>query len=297
MTLDLVVVGSSFLDLTFEGLDGLPEPGQEALCRRLHFSPGGSPMTAIGASRLGLRAGLISPIGTDTAGGYLLSMLSEESVEWLGPEVTCSAVTVVLPWAEDRAMATFNPGFPVGPADVAGARTRGMVLPLLQHALAPDGAQVYAVTGYPEVTGAHGPVAMPEHPVHAIITNEFEGLKLTDTNDAEEAARALSQHAKTAVVTRGPDGAVAASGGEVAAAAAPEVIGRDTTGAGDLFVAAYVWADLQGMSLQDRLSVATLYAGLSVQTYTPLAGAVRMEDLKRAAAERGVEVQWAAIAP
>ena len=48
----------------------------------------------------------------------------------------------------------------------------------------------------------------------------------------------------------------------------------DATGAGDLLVAAYIWADLAGMPLEERLRWAVVYAGLSVTTPTAVAGAV-----------------------
>jgi sugar/nucleoside kinase (ribokinase family) len=42
----------------------------------------------------------------------------------------------------------------------------------------------------------------------------------------------------------------------------------DTTGAGDLLVAAYIWGDLRGASAEECLRWAVLYAGLSIATPT-----------------------------
>jgi len=52
---------------------------------------------------------------------------------------------------------------------------------------------------------------------------------------------------------------------EVAARAAHVA---DPTGAGDLFAAAYVWADLGGHGLEERLRHATSYASLSLERAT-----------------------------
>ena len=68
------------------------------------------------------------------------------------------------------------------------------------------------------------------------------------------------------------------------------VTARDTTGAGDVFVSAYVWADLAGLPLRDRLRWATIYAGLSVRTYTPLAGTVPLPELPQVGREHGLSV-------
>lgn len=62
----------------------------------------------------------------------------------------------------------------------------------------------------------------------------------------------------------------------------------DTTGAGDLFAAAYVWADLMGAPELDRLRWAVLYAALSVRVATAVAGASRLDALAEAGARSGL---------
>jgi sugar/nucleoside kinase (ribokinase family) len=62
----------------------------------------------------------------------------------------------------------------------------------------------------------------------------------------------------------------------------------DTTGAGDLFSAAYVWADHWGAPLEERLRWAVLYAALSVRVATAVAGAVTLRALLEEGAELGL---------
>ena len=62
----------------------------------------------------------------------------------------------------------------------------------------------------------------------------------------------------------------------------------DTTGAGDLLTAAYIWADLNGAAPEDRLRWAVLYAGLAVTTPTGVGGAVDRATLLREGAARGL---------
>ena len=78
---------------------------------------------------------------------------------------------------------------------------------------------------------------------------------------------------------------VAAASGDVVAVAAPRVEVRYTTGAGDLFNAAYVWADLAGLPLQERLRRAAVYAALSVRTVTGARSAATLDELERNLAE------------
>ncbi len=91
------------------------------------------------------------------------------------------------------------------------------------------------------------------------------------------------------VVTLAGEGALAVCGGETLTAAGRRVEHPvDSTGAGDLLVAAYVWADLRGAEPADRLRWAVLYAGLAVMTPTGIGGAVTEAELIAAGAELGL---------
>jgi sugar/nucleoside kinase (ribokinase family) len=62
----------------------------------------------------------------------------------------------------------------------------------------------------------------------------------------------------------------------------------DTTGAGDLLVAGWAWAEEQALDFDARLRWATLYAALSVTVPTGAAGALRLDEFIEEGTRRGL---------
>jgi sugar/nucleoside kinase (ribokinase family) len=282
---DVVCAGAVYLDLTFEGLDGLPSPGEERWARDLRISPGGMANTAIGLARLGLRTAVAWPLGRDVAGAYLRAALEAEGVACAGPSSARSSITAVMPFRDDRAMVSFEPPDTGRAEAVAQLAPRAVVALVDQIHLCPPGSLAYATTSH-----AHARTVQPwtVPAVHALIANEQEAIGLSGAADAHSAACWLARQATTAVVTLGPDGALAVNGECLEHVPAPRGEVRDVTGAGDLFAAAYVWADLCGLGLRERLTWATLYATLSLSKVTAFAGAVGLSELYAAGRQLGL---------
>ena len=289
MSYDVVCLGRPFLDLVLTGLPRLPEPGLELTGDGLHVSAGGIANVGLGLSRLGLRTALLSPRGCDFAGREIARMLAADNVDWLGPEDERGAVTIAVPIAGERTMMTFDPGnHPPGPEELQALAPRAIVG---DHPwLTVPGARRYVGAGYEDALAAKDDLAVVIGGGDTVILNEIEAEILTGEPDPEAACRALAAAVTTAVVTLGPRGALACSAGEQFACDAPAVEAVDTLGAGDLFNAAYIWADLCGLSLPDRLRWAVLYASLSVRVPTTVAGASRLHDLLDEGAARGLTV-------
>jgi sugar/nucleoside kinase (ribokinase family) len=287
VTFDVVCAGVIYLDLTFAGLDALPRAGEERWAPQLELSPGGMANTAVALSRLGLRTAVVGAIGEDLVGRYLRTMLEAEGVACRGPVTSHSAVTAVLPIDGDRALVSHLPP-EVAAADFSIEHPRALVVLVDQLVHAPPGTRVYVITSHADITAAAQGASLHLDGRRAIIANEVEALALTHQSDVESAARVLSRRVETAIVTLGREGALAVSGGEVVREPAATTRVRHTTGAGDLFAAAYVWADLAGFELRDRLRWASIYASRSLRTLTAFAGAVTLADLTAAAREHGL---------
>jgi sugar/nucleoside kinase (ribokinase family) len=288
MSADVVVTAPVFMDLTFVGLEAIPKLGEERFAGALLRSPGGGAINAIGAARLGLRTALASPLGEDFEGRHIARVLEEEGISIHTREGARTATTVVMPYDGERAMVTFDPNLTARAEDVARFEPRAVIVGLHQLDLPPNGATVYATCGD---DGAHLyarnlPGALDG--AHALLVNTREGLVLTGAGTPEEVARRLGERVETAVVTLGPEGALACAGGEIVRAPGFDFEPVDTTGAGDLLCSAFVWADSSGADVETALRWAVLYASLSVTVATGAAGAVPLARLVEEGSNRGL---------
>ena len=287
---DLVVATPVFLDLTFVGLESLPELGEERFAAELLRSPGGGAITAVGAARLGLRAAVAAPLGDDVGGDIVRVMLAEEGVQWIASRpAPRTPTTVVMPFGGDRAMVTIDPGARALASDVAAAAPRAVAASLDQLYAVPNGTQTYVTCGDDDLRAYERRPPAALDGARVLFVNEREALGLSGRATVAEAAAMLAERVETVVVTLAAEGAIAVAHGATITVQAERVEHpADTTGAGDLLVAAYIWADLNGAEPEDRLRWAVLYAGLAVTMPTGVGGAADEATLLGEGAARGL---------
>jgi ribokinase len=281
--IELVVATPVFLDLTFVGLESLPNLGEEKFAADMIRTPGGGAITAVGAARLGVQAAVAAPLGEDVAGDLVRMALADEGVEWIGSKpAPRTPTTVVMPFGGDRAMVTIDLGARAQAADVAAHSPRAVAASLDQLFIVPEGALAFVTCGDDDGQAYAGRPPAALEGVRALFVNQREALGLTRESTVDSAGAALARLAETVVVTLAGEGAVAYSHGEPVRFAYENVEAPvDTTGAGDLLAAAYIWADLRGAEPADRLRWAVLYASLAVNTPTGIGGAVSEAELVR----------------
>jgi sugar/nucleoside kinase (ribokinase family) len=290
VTVDLVCADPAFVDLTFVGLDALPAPGEERHSDDLLRSPGGAATVAIGAARLGLRTALASPLGDDAEGAFVREVLAREGVQPPPRTAARTPVTAVLPHDGERAMVTFDPDERATAADVASFAPRAALTSLTRIDAIPADTELYVTAGDAEARALAG-APLPERAgaARALLVNAREARLLAGAEHVADAALALAARAPRVVVTLGPGGALTVAGDHVVQVEGVEVRDVvDTTGAGDLFAAAYIWSDLSGATPEDCLRWACLAAALSVRVPTAGAGAQTIEQLAAAGSERGL---------
>lgn len=281
MTVDVVCVGDPFLDLIFVGLPTMPALGEERLATRLKIVPGGMGNVAFALRRLGLDAVICGPIGRDLAGRVLEELMADVGVPWQGRPADATPVTVALPVDGDRALVSVMPEPTVDAETLRTLDMRAVVVDLPSVPLLPPVPRTYAVVGDPEVAALAGRLPESLDDIRALVLNQREAIGLTGLADGHDAAARLASLGTTVVVTRGGAGALAIEpDGRTIEVEAPSAQVADATGAGDLFMAAYVWADLGGHPIEERLRLATSYASLSLERATDQLKGIALDEFR-----------------
>ena len=119
--------------------------------------------------------------------------------------------------------------------------------------------------------------------IDILFVNEHELATLTGMADFEAGVAAVAAKVPVLVATRSAEGAIAVAGGERAEVPA-EPVARvvDTTGAGDLFAAGFLFGHVRGRSLAQCLKLGAICASEIISHY----GARPEADLRALVSER-----------
>ena len=216
-------------------------------------------------------------------------MLEAEGIQLAGARSARTPITVVMPLGPERAMVTYDPGVRARAADVAALAPRAVITGLSQLDVVPGGTRAYVTVGDDDARAFAGRLPGAASRATGLFIEQREALVLTGAATAQEAAEMIGARVKIAVVSLGSEGAVAAIDGRVVEVAGFDVgPSIDTTGAGDLFVAAWAWGDASGLGVDDSLRWAALYAALSVRVPTGAGGATHLGEFMEEGARRGL---------
>ncbi|HEX8841688.1 MAG TPA: adenosine kinase [Sphingomicrobium sp.] len=258
--------------------------------------------TAAGVAALGGRAGFIGQVAPDQLGEFYIHDLRSAGVEFTTPPVevgvpTARSMILVTPDGH-RTMNTFLGAAQELSVEVLDEeQIRSAAILYLEGYLWDPETPRYAMVRAIEVArDAARKVAfslsdlfcVDRHRdgfqalidggrIDILFANEAEILALAGVPHLETAVGAVAPKVETLVVTRGAAGALAVRGGErvnVPAEPVREVV--DTTGAGDLFAAGFLFGCATGKSLDVSLKLGAISAAEIIQHY----GARPQEDLK-----------------
>jgi sulfofructose kinase len=273
---DLLGLGQASIDHVGT-VDGLPPLGGKAAMLAYELLPGGQVATAmLAAARLGLRASYVGSVGSDVAGDLVLAPLIGAGVDVAGVRRVPGASTRLAVILVDRAsgertvLGFRDPRLRLRAADAPVARVadaRCLLVDAEDAEASRETAQAARRAGVPVVgdvdaggAGVEGLLASVDFPLVSRSFAETFGLDGTVRSGLR---RLLELGAKMAVATLGDRGCLAlARDGELCAPAFP-IAPRDTTGAGDVFHAAFAWGLLEGLDGEALLRAANAAAALS----------------------------------
>ncbi len=286
---DLLVLGDCNPDLIITGEELEPRFGQvERLVDGAELTIGGSgSIVACGAARLGLRTAFVGVVGDDLFGRFMVEALAQRGVDTGGIVVDRTqrtGLTVVLARRADRAMLTF-PG--TSAALTAGAvdpellmRTRHIHVSsyFVQSSLAQGLLGLFEAARGAGVSSSIDPNWDPTERwdgglrelldcTDVFLPNAEEAIRISQSADAESAARELAIRGSLVAVKLGADGALAVDGeaSAIRCDSLKNVEPVDTVGAGDSFDAGVIAGLLSGWGTKQALALGCACGALSTR--------------------------------
>ena len=270
-------------------------------------SGGSAGNTAAGVAALGGRAGFIGQIAPDQLGEFYRHDLTAAGVEFITPaadvgQPTARSMILVTPDGH-RTMNTFLGAAQHLPREALDEQQiRESAILYLEGYLWDPETPRYAMVRAIEVAREAGRkiaftlsdmFCVDRHRdgfnqlldggrVDILFANQAEIEALAGVAHLDSAVAAVAPKVETLVVTRSEEGALAVRGGERADVPA-ESIGQlvDTTGAGDLFAAGFLFGTARGRNLEQSLRLGAISAAEVIQHY----GARPEKDLRALAGE------------
>ncbi len=251
---------------------------------------GGSLANAIaGLASLGARVGFIGRVADDHFGSVFVADMAGLGVTFGRPRAHADAdrptgrcLVLVTPDADRTMCTTLGVAAHLEPSDIDDELVARSQVTFLEGYLWDEPVAKAAIRA--AIAAAHGagrkvamtlsdPFCVERHraewrqlvadDIDIVLGNEAELCSLFEVDDLPEACRRVSRPGLVVTVTRGPDGAWALDGGgpivEVAAAPVERVV--DTTGAGDLYAAGFLFGLVRGCELATCARLGAVAAG------------------------------------
>jgi sugar/nucleoside kinase (ribokinase family) len=269
---DVVCLGILVADVVARPVDAPPAPGTLALVDSIVLRGGGCALnTSSALVRLGLSAAAIGKVGTDPLGNFVLELLGRRGVDGSGvirdPDVPTSASVALVDSAGERTF-LHNPGAnkALRPDEIGESAYAGRALhvagALVLDSL--DGEPTARILAEARRRGLHTSLdtvfdgsgrwerVLPALAYCDLVTpGQAEAEAISGERDPARAARRLRDlGAAIAAVTLGPDGCQVAADDFDGRVPAVPVEAVDGTGAGDAFVAGFLYGRLAGWATE-----------------------------------------------
>jgi len=273
----------------------------DAMGPGIEISGGSAANTIVGVASFGGRAQYVGKVRDDQLGDVFGHDLRSTGVGYDTSPATSGPPTgrcliLITPDAQ-RTMNTFlGASAHLSPADIDGGLiARGKILYLEGYLFDPPGAQeaFRVAAGMAHAAGHRVSLTLSdpfcvdrhraafldlvEHHVDVLFANEAEIRSLYEVDDFDAALQQVRRHCEVAALTRGPRGSLVVGGDEVHVIdACPVETLVDTTGAGDLYAAGFLFGLSRGLDLATcgrlgSLAAAEVISHVGARPTVPLA--------------------------
>ncbi len=247
-----------------------------------HFcvSGGSAANTVHGLAGLGVPCAYVGKVGDDAVGALFRTDLERSGIEarlFTGRISTGRAMAFISPDGE-RTFATYlGSAVTLSPDELSRDLLGGSRIVHIEGYLVQDHALLRRAVTLAQESGAQVSLDLASHNVvrenHSFLwelvssrqidilfANEQEAAIFTGKESPDQALGVLARHSPIAVVKCGKEGSLASRDGETVKTPARPVPCRDTTGAGDLYAAGFLYGLLREMTLQRCAEIGTLLA-------------------------------------
>nr|WP_302665153.1 carbohydrate kinase family protein [uncultured Agathobaculum sp.] len=263
----VATVGSVNIDLMYSGLPRLPQEGEELFAKGFSLQMGGgSPATLINLAGLGVPVKISTWLGEDMFSAFAKSYFAQEGITpcnlYTGTGIPLNISTVLIT-PSDRTIASYTDGYTIDEKTAQRVYENAKGAKIVQMIGAAELLDVYtqlkregAVLVFD--TGWEDDLSIEKYRKQLDIAdyytpNQKEALKITNTDTPDEAAKVLSDLFENVIVKLDQDGCLIMENGTKKVIPNLEVEARDSTGAGDAFLAGLMYGLYHGYSFEDSV--------------------------------------------
>lgn len=287
-------IGSTNVDLLYSGLEKLPNEGEEIYSRDFSVELGGGvPATLINLSRLGIPAKIATELGDDIFSSFAIEQFKKYGVSPLnlykGTGIPLN-VTSAMITPNDRTFMSYGNGNVEATEEALekayemchGAKIvimqTGGFLPLYEK-LKQEGAILVFDCGWDENMSLEAYKKYLEIADY-YTPNQKEALKITGADTPENAAKILSDYFENTIVKLDSDGCLGMQNGHsFIIPPVPNVKCVDSTGAGDAFLAGFIYGLFYDRPFDDCILLGNITGGKCVTEFGCLNGYVTENEL------------------
>lgn len=286
--------GATNVDLLYQGMERIPDVGEELYCKDFSLQLGGGlPATLINLGRLGIETKIATELGNDIFSNFAREKFTENGVEptnlYNGDKIPLNITSaIILP--KDRTFFTYGKGS-IEPDDKAletfynvskGAKIcmmqLGGFLPVYKK-LKEEGTILVLDTGWDDE------MSFEKYDEYLSLAdyytpNRKEALKITGAKNEKDAAYALKKYFDKVVVKVDADGCIGIDEDDYFFCPSIEEFENvDSTGAGDAFLAGFMYGVFYDYPLKDCIEYGNITGGKAVTQVGALSGFVTEKEL------------------